>query len=198
MKQQKRNFVTFMGIFLAFFLLVGTTSILESDVTLTVPERIQEFSNWCWAGTSEAVLNYYGETPSQCEIANFAWNTTKCCIASTNFYDRLKGCNKANFLYGGNGSIDAILANWGVDSVGTDVPMNWTDSISELDNDNPFFMRWGWSSGGGHFLVGYGYISSGSYLKYMDPWPGEGYTTSLFTYVVSASDHDWTHTLTTY
>lgn len=195
MKRKRALFLA--GIFVIFGLM-GTASHLESDVTLSVPECIQEYSNWCWAGTSQAVLDFYSQYPSQCEIANFAWNTTRCCSGSTDFYDRVKGCNKANFLYGGNGSIDAILNNWGVDSVGTDVPMTWTESLSELDNDYPFIMRWGWSSGGGHFLVGYGYITSGSYLKYMDPWPGEGYTTSLFTYVVSATDHDWTHTLTTY
>ena len=185
------------GIFILFGL-IGTAPYLCGDVTLDVPECFQEFSNWCWAGTSQAVLDFYSQYPEQCEIANFAWNTTKCCTDSTNFYDRVKGCNKANFLYGTDGSIDAILYNWGVNSVGTDDPMTWTESVSELDNAYPFIMRWGWSTGGGHFLVGYGYISSGSYLKYMDPWPGEGYTTSLFTYVVSAPDHDWTHTLTTY
>ena len=195
MKQKRTLF--FAGIFLVFSLMV-TAPFIYSDVTLSVPERFQEYSNWCWAGTSQAVLYYYGQYPSQCVIANFAWNTTKCCEGSTDFYDRVKGCNKANFLYGGDGSIDAILANWGVDSAGTDSPMTWTESVTELDNAYPFIMRWGWSTGGGHFLVGYGYISNGSYLEYMDPWPGEGYTTSLFTYVVSASDHDWTHTLTTY
>lgn len=195
MKRKRTLLLT--GIFVLFGL-IGSASYLGGDVTLAVPECIQEYSNWCWAGTSQAVLDFYGQYPEQCEIANVAWNTSKCCTGSTNFYDRVKGCNKANFLYGSNGSIDVILSNWGVDSVGTDDPMTWTESVSELDNDYPFIMRWGWSSGGGHFLVGYGYITTGSYLKYMDPWPGEGYTTSLFTYVVSAPDHDWTHTLTTY
>lgn len=194
----RRKHVLFLaGIFVVFGLL-GTASYLDGDETLAVPECIQEYSNWCWAGTSQAVLDYYGQYPSQCEIANYAWSTTRCCSGSSDFYDRVKGCNKANFLYGANGSIEDILDHWGVDSVGTDDPMTWTESVSELDSGYPFVMRWGWSSGGGHFLVGYGYITSGSYLKYMDPWPGEGYTTSLFTYVVSASDHDWTHTLTTY
>ena len=170
---------------------------ISADVTLDCPECIQEYSNWCWAGTSQSVLDYYNQFPSQCEIANYAWTTTKCC-GNYDFYNRVKGCNKANWLYGNDGSIQGILSNWGVNSVGFDYPMTQTESFTELDNGYPFVMRWGWSSGGGHFLVGYGYITAGSYLHYMDPWPGEGLTTSLFTYVVSASDHDWTHTLTTY
>jgi hypothetical protein len=178
--------------------LIGATSLIYSDVTLSVPERFQEYSNWCWAGSSQAVLYYYTQYPSQCEIANYAWNTTKCCSGSDNFYDKVKGCNKANWLYGNDGSIQGILANWDVSSDGTDEPMTWSASVQELDNGNPFVMRFGWTSGGGHFLVTYGYITNGSYLKYMDPWPGEGYTTSLYSWVLSASDHDWTHTLTTY
>jgi hypothetical protein len=56
-------------------------------------------------------------------------------------------------------------------------------------------MRFGWTSGGGHFLDGFGYDTSSQHLYYMDPWPGNGYTMSLYSWVVSASDHDWTHTL---
>jgi PKD repeat protein len=56
-------------------------------------------------------------------------------------------------------------------------------------------MRFGWTTGGGHFLVGYGYDQNGAYLDYMDPWPGRGDTKSLYSWVVHASDHDWTHTL---
>jgi hypothetical protein len=183
---------------LVIFGLIGATSVLYSDVTLSVPERFQEYSNWCWAGSSQAILYYNGQYPSQCEIANYAWKTSRCCSVTGSFYSKIKGCNKANYLYGTSGSIEGILGNWGVDSTGMEEVLTWTESVQELDNGYPFVMRFGWSSGGGHFLVTYGYISSGSYLKYMDPWPGEGYTTSLYSWVVSASDHDWTHTLTTY
>ena len=194
---KKRNILFVVVVFIAFGL-PGTTSFLLGDVTLSVPERFQEYSNWCWAGSSQAILYYNSQYPAQCEIANYAWSTTRCCSGSTNFYDRVKGCNKANWLYGTDGSIEGILGNWGVSSEGTEEVLTWSASVEELDNGYPFVMRFGWSSGGGHFLVTYGYISSGSYLKYMDPWPGEGYTTALYSWVVSASDHDWTHTLTTY
>ncbi len=56
-------------------------------------------------------------------------------------------------------------------------------------------MRFGWTSGGGHFLDGFGYDNDGQYLHYMDPWPGNGYTLSLYSWVVSSSNHNWTHTL---
>ena len=56
-------------------------------------------------------------------------------------------------------------------------------------------MRFGWTSGGGHFLDGFGHDNNGQYLHYMDPWPGNGYTLSLYSWVVSASNHNWTDTL---
>ena len=194
MKQTRILFL--MGILI--FGLIGVSSLLHGDVTLAVPERFQEYSNWCWAGSSQAILYYFNQFPAQCEIANYAWSTTKCCTDSTNFYDRLKGCNKANYLYGTEGSIEGILANWGIPSTGMANSLTWTACVQELDDGDPFVIRFGWIPSGGHFLVGYGYVSSGSYLKYMDPWPGEGYTTSVYSWVVSASDHEWTHTLTTY
>jgi hypothetical protein len=87
------------------------------------------------------------------------------------------------------------LENWGVSSTAEEDYRTWSECVQDLDGGDPIVMRFGWTSGGGHILVLYGYISNGSYLKYMDPWPGEGYTTSLYTYVVSSPDHDWTHTL---
>lgn len=195
----RKNVLARMSIVFMILSLFGTGSLLVGDVTLAVPERIQEYSLWCWAGTSQAVLNYYNQPPSQCEIANFAWRTDRCCIAFYGFNNSAKGCNKINYLWGSAGSVQNILANWGVSSSGIEASLSWAASVSELDNGFPFFMRFGWlQGGGGHFLVTYGYITAGSYLHYMDPWPGEGYTTSLYSWVVSAPDHIWTHTLTTY
>ena len=47
----------------------------------------------------------------------------------------------------------------------------------------------------GHFLDIYGYEDDGTYLDYWDPRPGWGSTRSLYTWVVDASDHQWTHSL---
>jgi len=191
---KRKQILSLVGIFMILSL-IGTTSLLHSDVTLGVPEIFQEYSNWCWDASAQATLFHYGLYPSQCEIANYAWNTTKCCSGSDNFYDRVKGCNKANWLYGNDGSVQGILENWGISSTAVDDYRTWSECVQDLDGGDPIVMRFGWTSGGGHMLVLYGYITNGSYLKYMDPWPGEGYTTSLYTYVVGSPDHDWTHTL---
>jgi hypothetical protein len=194
--KQNKSLLIIMGV-----LLIGLLSItwnLSADVTLAVPETFQQYSNWCWAGATEAALDYYGQYPSQCEIANFTWSSTRCCSGSTDFYDRVKGCNKANWFYGTDGSVEGIMNNWGVSTTTTEDILTWNECVTELDNGQPFLFRFGWTNGGGHFLVGYGYITTGSYIKYMDPWPGEGYMTSLYTFVVSSADHDWTHSMKTY
>ncbi len=194
---KKTNLLAVLGL-LVLFTFFGAAANLYADVTLPVPEVFQEYSQWCWAGSTKAALFHYGYYPSQCEIANYAWNTTRCCASGFDFYDKVKGCNKANWFFGTDGSVEGILNNWNVGTSASETTLSWATCVQELDNGQPFMMRFGWTGGGGHFLVGYGYISSGSYLKYMDPWPGEGYTTSLYTFVVSSPDHSWTHSMTTY
>jgi hypothetical protein len=90
---KQTQILSLVGIFMIFSLM-GTTSLLYSDVTLAVPEIFQEHSNWCWDASAQATLFYYGQYPSQCEIANYAWNTTRCCTASGDFYAKLKGSTK--------------------------------------------------------------------------------------------------------
>jgi len=69
--------------------------------------------------------------------------------------------------------------------------------LDAVDNDKPFVIRFGWTNGGGHIMDGMGYeIWNGyDYVSYMNPWPGEGNSEDLFSWMVSASDHRWTHTL---
>ena len=86
---------------------------------LCVPEVFQEQNQWCWAGTSRAALLYYGTDVAQCDIANFArvqngWGADDCCVNPGGAI-----CNQPNWLYGAAGSILNILANWGVNSVGS-------------------------------------------------------------------------------
>jgi hypothetical protein len=62
--------------------------------------------------------------------------------------------------------------------------------------DRPFVIRYGWTNGGGHIMVGRGYqtYNGVNYLYIMDPWPGEGMTYRTYNSAVHASDHRCTHT----
>jgi len=185
---------------LIILMIVMVSFLLGTDLQaqgnyLNVSERSQEHSNWCWAGVSQCILYFKGSYPSQCSIVNYAWGRNDCC-GNYNF-NWSHSCNQPNGMYGGNGTIEDILSNWGLNSYGGYYYLYWSTCKTEVDNSRPFVMRFGWTGGGGHFLCCYGYWVSGgtNYLGYMDPWPGEGYTWSTYNYVVSSSDHNWTHTL---
>jgi hypothetical protein len=200
-KTAKSLAVFLSSVFLAF-LLVHTAE--GSDKMLVFNQKAQEHSEWCWAGSSQSVLEYYGTTLAQCTIANFASGKTTCCTPSgfSDHDDDLNYCNYWNYMWGSspwgiaNGSLQGILTHWGVNSNTVSTYLSQTTCVNEITAGRPFVMRFGWYGGGGHFLDGFGHDNNGQYLHYMDPWPGNGYTLSLYSWVVSAyHDHDWTHTL---
>jgi len=78
--------------------------------TLNVPLVTQEHSQWCWAGSSKAVLNYYSRTPSQCQIVNWAFGINYACGSS--IFDWNSYANRPNNMYGTSGSVQNILSAW--------------------------------------------------------------------------------------
>ncbi len=196
------SLAVFLSPVLFAFLLVHAAE--GSDAMLGFNQKIQQHSEWCWVGTAQSVLEYYGTILDQCTIANYASGKATCCIPS-GFWDNdgdTNYCNCPNSITGvsawgvPNGGSQGILAHW---SVGSNVVYSYLSQatiVNEINAGRPFLMRFGWYGGGGHVLDGFGYDNDGQYLHYMDPWPGHGYTLSLYTWVVSANnDHDWTHTL---
>ncbi len=163
---------------------------------LDIPEVIQEQDQWCWAGCTRSILEYYQHPVMQCEIAEYArsvitwWNfgTTHCCA------DPDQGCNYWNYNYSAKGSMQDILLhfdsiqNYGVS--GTPIPL--TKVSSEIAGERPFIIRWGWNTGGGHFIVGHGV--SDSMVYYMNPWFGEGLHIANYDWLRNDGKHAWTHT----
>jgi hypothetical protein len=177
------------------FILIFIGNALYSQY-LRVPQVIQEQDQWCWAGSSSCVLKYYGKNISQCIIAEYTrtvstWHnfgSINCCT------DPLQGCNYWNYNWGYAGSIQDILQHWGVANSGVSSSLSIAQIQTELNNQRPFIFRWGWTTGGGHFLVGHGFISSTSQMYYMDPWFNEGLHIADYSWVLSNADHSWTHT----
>jgi hypothetical protein len=178
----KRNAIIFLAVF---------CSAAAFGQILDVPEVTQEQTEWCWAGTSCCVLNYYGKPVSQCTIADFTrtkatWHdfgTENCCDVPG------KKCNYWNYNYGYPGSIEEILKQWGVQSRGTGGSLTPEKIKAEVSAGRPFIIRWALKPSGGHFIVGHGIVDSTIY--YMDPWRGEGFKIAKYSVVSSNSSHTW-------
>ncbi|MEO8147012.1 MAG: T9SS type A sorting domain-containing protein [Bacteroidia bacterium] len=174
------------------FLLINTSSVKAQ--VLNVPEVIQEHDQWCWAGVTKSALDYYGYSFQQCDIAEYArsvitwtsYGTTDCCV------DPNVGCNYWNYLWGYPGSIDDILMHFGsIPTTAVGSSLTLSDINTEIANNHPFVVRWGWAAGGGHFVLGHGL--NGNDVYYMNPWFGEGLHVSTYSWLVSDGNHTWTH-----
>lgn len=163
---------------------------------LDVQTTQQEQDQWCWAATSQCLMAYFNNNFSQCEIAEYArtritwgdFGEVNCCS------DPSQGCNYWNYMYGADGSILDILEYFaGIVTTPYDDNFTYEQVVEQIDADRPFIFRFGWTGGGGHFLVMHGY--NDGYVNYMDPWFGEGKKIALFDWVVSGDGHEWTHTL---
>lgn len=187
-------------LFILLFFLFGIHFSINSQV-LNINNNEQEHNQWCWAGCSKTVLEYYN-TPSaqQCEIAEWVRTTatfhnfgnTNCC-ENANY-----GCNYWNYNWGYSGSIQEILMYFGnLDNKGLGA-LSQSQITTEIQNNRLFVIRWGWSTGGGHFLVGHGI--NGDNIYFMNPWYGEGLHIGTYNFVKSGKDntssatHTWTST----
>jgi hypothetical protein len=163
--------------------------------TLSVPLTTQEHSQWCWAGSSKAILSYYwANYPSQCQIVNWAYGLNYACGNTT--FDWYSAANQPNSMYGTAGSVQNILAHWSVPNTAINNYLSWNTVVSDINANRPFVIRYGWTGGGGHIMVGRGYetYNGVNYVYIMNPWPGEGQTYRTYASAVSAYDHNWTHT----
>ena len=184
----KKIYIAFL-----FILFIGSNAIMAQ--MLNVSEEIQEQSEWCWAGVSKCILDYYGDSTLQCEIADYTKNvatwhnfgSVNCCN------DASQGCNYWNYGYGYSGSIADILVFFGgIQNYGIGNILSEQTISNELSNGRPFVIRWGWYSGGGHFVIGYG--KSNQTIYYMNPWFGEGMKFANYSWIKDDGIHQWTHT----
>lgn len=171
---------------------------------LPVPLQHQEQSNWCWAGTSQGILGYFGNNVAQCTIANWALSRTDCCNTPV----IPAGCNIPLSMYGtaGNDSIQSVLQNFGtITTIGQNSVLTPANMVTEMNAGRPFMIRWQWlpnTTGAAHFLTVKGFIGNNSngIVHLNNPWDGEVMTD--YNNVVSdtnssnnTANHNWTHTL---
>lgn len=187
----KNKSIFLIASLICFFMLISS---VKAQVLL-VPEVIQEHDQWCWAAVSKCVLDYYGTSVQQCEIAEYTRNTstlnfgpTNCCVNPN------QGCNDWNYNWGSyGGTIEDILLNFGgITTTNITGVLSQSQWQSEMNNNSPLIIRIV-NNGVGHFVVGYGKVGSDYYT--MDPWFNEGYTISTYNWILTQGGSvSWTHT----
>ena len=184
----------FKKLIVAASLMLALPYAIAQSRSLSVPLVTQEHSQWCWSASSKALLNYYGQNPSQCQIANWAFGLNYAC-GNSNF-NWNSNANQPNSMYGSGGSVQNILQNWGVSNSAYASASSWNAVVADINANRPYIIRYGWTNGGGHIMVGTGYetYNGVNYVYIMNPWPGEGNTYRTYSSAVAASDHRWTHT----
>ncbi|QTA88528.1 C39 family peptidase [Desulfonema magnum] len=148
-----------------------------SAAILNIPQKNQEKSEWCWAASSQAILEYYGVVKTQTEIADYG----------------TEGANIWNYLWGigknpPRNGVDKILLHFGtIGSSGSDGALSQSVVQTQMDAGRPVVVNWEWTSGGAHILVGHGIDGDTMYL--MDPWDGP--TIDTYDWVVKGDNHEW-------
>lgn len=160
---------------IAVLLFIANISIAQTTYQANVKVTKQEQNQWCWSACSKCILDYYGKSTTQCNIAEYTrsldsnFGTTPCCTSPTG------KCNNPNYLTGNSG-IQGILKKFGaIASSSVNGSLTTAKLQTELGAKRPFVIFIQWSGGGGHFTVGCDYTSG--VLTFMDPWQNNGMTT---------------------
>lgn len=137
---------------------------------LNCPQKYQESNNWCWAGTSQSVLSYYGAFITQSNIADFG-------TGGLNTWNYTWGSGTDGGIY--RRGVDLILSNFAaIVSSHVDYALSVDSLRNEIEtNRRPVVMHWAWDGGGGHILVIHGIVVTNRAPRYtnvwvMDPWYG--------------------------
>jgi hypothetical protein len=167
-----------------------------------VPAYAQLQSNWCWAACGQMI--YWAYKPgsiAQCDFVavsrdkensewfdcnNLSSSTASPCSSPGTF-------NSPQSLYTCGGSIENVLDHYGISSTGYGNAFSTGDLTTATSNRRHCVARWGWNSGGGHFVVIYRY--SGGNVSFNNPIGGSSYTWAYNTFKTANGAGNWTHTL---
>lgn len=168
-----------------------------ASTVLPVTAVEQEHDQWCWAGVVRSALLHHGQDVAQCTLAEYtrtATNAPDLSLGQTPCCTDWRGCNSWNYFWHYTGSVADLLRHFGglssATSTGT-LPLLRLQQ--DLDAGLLVVIRWEWTSGGGHFVLGHGY--DGTAIHYMNPWPGEGRKIGEYDWVVRGENHAWVNSL---
>jgi hypothetical protein len=154
--------------------LVGASSASAetSSEVLNVPLIGQETGMWCWATVLDMVATFYDVDVEQCAEANHRFGRNDCCTDPTPAACIVGGWPDYD-EYGFNSN----YTNW-------NVALTFAQIKTETDAGRPINFSWGWTGGGGHIMVGRGYIDGDTEWVFVrDPWPVDVGESKLIKYI---------------
>ncbi len=188
---------------LAAALLPCSGSLQAQTTGSYVPVYVQEQTQWCWAACSAMLYWAYAPgTQSQCTLVGVARDkengnifggcnslsnsTASPCTSPATF-------NSPQSMYGCDGSIESILDNYSIPSTGYGYAFSASQVATATAAKKHMVARWGWNSGGGHFVVINRYKDGNVYFN--NPLSSSAYIWSYANFSTSYGSATWTHTL---
>lgn len=162
------------------------TSRPAAQKVLGIGMQKQVRDQWCWDASGLTIANYWGYTK---------YNQYDFCRLAAQGNSGLDCNNRPATL----GDMANGLANMGFRNSGRDLYRNasFSETQNEIANGRPFAVRIGWTSGGGHMNVVYGYDGNSNMIAVGDPWPStQTYTWWDYSTYSGNNSFRWTHTRT--
>ncbi|MEU3878214.1 papain-like cysteine protease family protein [Streptomyces sp. NPDC029704] len=150
---------------------------------LNIGMQKQVRDQWCWDASGLTIANYWGYT---------SYNQYDFCRLAQQGNSGLDCNNRPATL----GDMANGLRTMGFRNSGTDLWRNasFGETQNEIANGRPFAVRIGWTSGGGHMNVIYGYDSTSNMVAVGDPWPStQTYTWWNYSTYAGNNSFRWTH-----
>jgi ABC-type bacteriocin/lantibiotic exporter with double-glycine peptidase domain len=131
--------------------------------SLRVRSHPQETDNWCWAASTQMVLEYFGRRLTQSELADLEFQRRDCGRRP------VPGpCNKG-------GVTSTMLDRFGFTYNISQKPLTELEIAQQIaEHRTPLVFGWDWTGGGAHVMVAVGYskLKNGTFVvEVMDPAP---------------------------
>ncbi len=149
-------------------------------LNITMQKQVQD--EWCWDASGLTIANYWGYTQySQYDFCRLAAQGSRldCNDQPATLDDMANGLSHVGFR---NSGYDLSRS------------ASFAETSREISSGRPFAVRIGWSTGGGHMNVIYGYDSTSGMIAVGDPWPStQTYTWWNYNTYAGNSEFQWTH-----
>ncbi|MBP2474573.1 hypothetical protein JOF53_003445 [Crossiella equi] len=158
---------------------------LPASYRVDISMQAQQQTNWCWAAAGNTIAAWHGVSITQnnfCALAKNRSTSANCPNDQAHLGEVQNALRKLNFTNPGS-----YLSN----------TLTYATIQQQVAADQPIETRIGWSSGGGHMHVLYGYDTTKNWVYWGDPWGSSSrYNWGTYAFYRSNSQFTWTHTLT--